>query len=233
MDAGDMYTDWKKTCILQTLLFKEFAMKPMDRSGQRFGRLIAIEQAGRDNAGRVMWRCKCDCGNEKSISSLSLVTGNTLSCGCYFKDRVTKHGGHGKSSFNTWRSMMRRCYNIKDKDFPNWGGKGIAVCNEWHDYKVFAKDMGEPQGDETLDRVDPYGPYTKENCRWASKVIQARNIRVPKSSKTGITGVIFHNKKFYSAITVKKKKYYSKCFDTLEEAAAARKELELLHWGTA
>jgi hypothetical protein len=227
-----MYTDLKTCCILQALNLKEFVMpKVIDRTGQRFGKLVAVEQAGRSASKKVLWKCVCDCGNESIVDACSLVTGNTTSCGCVIPN--FKHGGWNKSSYNTWRAMMRRCYNQKAKDYPRYGGKGISVCKSWHDYATFANDMGEPSGKETLDRINPNGNYEPSNTRWASPTTQARNIGVPRKSKTGITGVLFHNNYYYAAITVKKKKFYSKVCATIEEAAAARKELERLHWVVA
>jgi hypothetical protein len=104
------------------------------------------------------------------------------------------------------------------------------VCAEWLSYLTFAADMGEPEGDETLDRIDPYGNYNKTNCRWAGVKTQCRNLRKRANSKTGVIGVSIAGKKFMAKIAVGKKAYYSKCFFTLEEAAVARKELEAKHW---
>ena len=204
----------------------------VDRVGQVFGRLRVVERAGTDQNKKVVWRCACECGKEVCVPSGSLVTGNTTSCGCYQKERTTKHGGWRKSSYNTWRAMIRRCTVPTDKDYPRWGGKGIVVCQEWFDYTKFAADMGEPEGNQTLDRTDPYGPYTKENCRWASPLVQARNIRVPKDSESGVVGVIrTYGDKWLASITAGKKRFYGKSRDTIAEAAADRKELERLHWG--
>jgi hypothetical protein len=208
-----------------------FMPKFIDRLGQKFGRLSVVESAGRDRNKKVLWKCLCDCGNTAIIPSGALVTGNTTSCGCAFKDAVTKHGCWNKSSYNTWRAMMRRCYNVADKDYPKYGGRGISVFEPWHEYLVFAADMGEPSGDETLDRIDVYGNYEPKNCRWAGVKTQNRNVRVRANSKTGVTGVSKTNSGSYMAkITVGKQAFYSKCFATLEEAAIARKELERLHW---
>lgn len=228
MVVGEVYTDGILRCILKALLFWSLFMKFIDRTGQRFGKLVVVEEAGRDANKKVLWRCVCDCGGETVLPSGSLVTGNTTSCGCVVPN--LKHGGWKKSSYNTWRAMVRRCHNPKDKDYKRYGAKGIVVCNRWQDYLNFELDMGEPIGTATLHRVDPYGNYEPANCEWASPTRQAREIRTPKTSKTGVTGVLLHNGYYYGTITVKKKKYYSKCFATLEEAAAARKELEALHW---
>jgi hypothetical protein len=207
--------------------------KFIDRTGLRYGRLLVVERAGRTASKKVLWKCACDCGGVTLVDACSLVTQNTTSCGCANKDAITKHGGWKKSSYNTWRAMMRRCYNPVDKDYPRWGGKGVSVYAPWHDYATFAQDVGEPSGAETFDRIDTAGNYEPGNVRWASPTVQARNIRVPKASKTGVTGVLFHGGRYYAAITVKSKKHYSKVCGTVEEAVAARKELERLHWGVA
>ena len=80
-----------------------------DRTGEVFGRLTVILYAGKNNLQKSLWLCRCECGNQVTVPSGSLVTGNTTSCGCYLKSIVTKHGGTGKGSYNTWRAMMRRC----------------------------------------------------------------------------------------------------------------------------
>ena len=203
-------------------------MKFINRTGQVFGKLTVLEQAGRDKLKKVLWRCRCECSEETVVVSGSLVTGNTTSCGC---DKGNyKHGGSGKGSYNTWRAMIRRCTKPHDKDYPRYGAVGVSVCPEWMDYLTFAADMGEPEGDETLDRIDTYGNYTHENCRWAGVKTQCRNTRLRVNSTTGYIGVSVVGKKFLAKITVGKKAYYSKCFSTVEEAAVSRKELELRYW---
>jgi hypothetical protein len=205
-------------------------MKLIDRTGHIFGRLTVLEQAGRDKLKKVLWRCRCECGNELIVVVGSLVTGNTTSCGCYLKEKITKHGGWKNGSYNTWRAMIRRCAIPTDKDYPRYGGKGVTVCSEWLDYTKFVADMGEPEGDETLDRINTYGNYTPENCRWAGVKTQNRNTRLRVNSTTGYIGVSVVGKRFLAKITVGKKSYYSKLCDTVEEAAAARKELEARYW---
>ena len=205
-------------------------MKLVNRAGQVFGKLTVLKQEGRNELKKVVWRCVCNCGNEVCITAGSLVTGNTTSCGCYLKERITKHGGSGKGSYNTWRAMIRRCTVTTDKDYPRYGRVGVSVCPAWLGYNQFVADMGEPEGDETLDRINPYGDYTRENCRWAGVKTQCRNLRIRANSRTGVIGVLMAGKKFMAKIAVGKKSYYSKCFSTVEEAAVARKELEKKHW---
>jgi hypothetical protein len=232
MAAVDMYTDTSAYGKVQASMFRSTVMpRFIDRTGQRFGKLVALERSGTDALKKVLWRCRCDCGNEVTVVAGSLVTGNTTSCGCIIPN--FKHGGWNKASYNTWRAMMRRCYNAKDKDFKRYGAIGVTVCAEWHDYVKFASDMGEPVGTQTLDRISPNGNYIKDNCRWATPTTQARNTRIRKTSKSGHTGVHLRNGKWYAEITHQKKKFYSRVCNNLEEAAAARKELEHLHWGVA
>ena len=205
--------------------------KFVNRTGQRFGKLVVVVRAGVNKFKQVLWQCVCDCGKTTKVPSGALVTGNTTSCGCVIPN--FKHGGWDKSSYNTWRAMIRRCTVQTDKDYPRYGGKGVSVCPAWMEYKNFVADMGEPEGDETLDRIDTYGNYFPENCRWAGVQTQNRNQRLRANSATGFIGVSAVGKRFMAKITVGKKAYYSKVVATVEEAAAARKELERLHWGIA
>ena len=201
-----------------------------DKTGLVFGKLIVLNYVGMNTSHKSLWECKCECGNITTVVSGDLASGNTSSCGCYLKERITKHGGTGKSSYNSWKSMVARCTHKQNKDYWKYGAAGIKVCSEWLDYLTFEKDMGEPIDTETLDRIDSYGNYTKENCRWASPTIQARNIRTPKTNTTGHIGVSNVYGKYMAKITVKKKAYYSKVFNTVEEAVQARKDLELKYW---
>ncbi len=203
----------------------------VDRVGMRYNRLLVVSAAGRAANLHFLWTCVCDCGSRLVVDGCSLVTGNTQSCGCYLKERITKHGGWKKGSYNTWRAMMRRCTRAGDKDFARYGAKGITVCAAWHDYEAFARDMGEPEGTQTLDRIDPYGAYTPENCRWADLNVQARNLRVTARNKSGFIGVNRVKGRWRASLSANNKKYTSKLFDSFEEALRARKEFEQKHWG--
>ena len=208
--------------------------KFIDRTGQVFGRLTVVARAGTNALKKTLWQCQCVCGAVLIVPSGSFVTGNTTSCGCYLKEKITKHGGYQKSSYHTWRAMMRRCYNLKDKDYRKYGAVGVTVCAEWQEYLNFEAAMGEPIGNQTLDRIDTYGNYTLENCRWASITTQNRNIRVRNTSKSGVIGVSQpYSGKWMAKITLGKKAFYSNVCNTIAEAATARKELEQLHWGHA
>ena len=206
--------------------------KAVDLTGLKFGRLLVEKRLSRNKSLKYMWSCRCDCGAQREVNGGCLVSGNTTSCGCYLKERITKHGGTGKGSYNTWRAMVRRCTNPKDKDYERYGAKGVRVCPEWlSDYSAFAVCMGEPQGADTLDRIDTYGDYTPQNCRWASPTQQARNIRHRKNH-SGFKGVhAYGGGRFLAYVTARRVKYYGTVRNTVEEAVADRKHLEEKHWG--
>ena len=153
--------------------------------GQVFGRLTVIRRAG-SRAGRVTWACMCECGSTVEVVSHALTSGHTKSCGCWKDERnrgtPVKHGHARRGAsltptYKTWQNMMTRCYNQKVKSFKDYGERGIKVCNGWHIFENFLADMGERPKGTTLDRVDNNGDYTPDNCRWATKLTQARNTR--------------------------------------------------------
>lgn len=157
-----------------------------DISGQRYGRLTAMYLSKIDENGASVWRCVCDCGNEVDVTVSRLTTGNTRSCGCLHKERVsegakiahTKHGKHGSRLYFVWKNMKGRCNNSNRKDYYRYGGRGIAVCAEWSDnYDMFYEwAMKNGYADDlTLDRIDVDKDYCPENCRWTNMKNQCNN----------------------------------------------------------
>jgi len=122
---------------------------------------------------------KCHCGK---IFITRLMNGNRIqSCGCIrdkaCANRCKIHNSSYHPLYRTWKSMMLRCYNEKNQDYHNYGGRGITVCDRWHDVKNFILDMGEKSYGQSLDRVNNDLGYSEENCRWASNLEQSRNKR--------------------------------------------------------
>lgn len=154
-------------------------MKRKDLVGQTFGELTVIEFAGFYNR-HTHWNCSCSCGGEALATSCNLVRGNTLSCGCLQKRRTSEasktHGLSKHKVYNVWRGMINRCELPNHISYSNYGGKGISVSKEWHDFETFIKDMGlPPEGRFDIDRIDNSKGYQKGNCRWITRKGNSRN----------------------------------------------------------
>lgn len=150
-----------------------------DISGKRYGKLTAIKPNGKGGNGRVRWFCVCDCGGSGSYFKNNLDHGRTH-CGCEAnRSPNLKHGLRNNKLYPTWSSMMARCHNPKSNDYPDYGGRGITVCESWHEVKNFVKDMSPRPKGYSLDRIDVDKGYSPENCRWASAKTQRWNQRKP------------------------------------------------------
>jgi hypothetical protein len=160
-------------------------MRDLSKEGP-FGRLVAIRNVGRKYGKNFYWLCRCECGNEIEVSGGNLVYGSVKSCGCLRRENNTEkarqfswklktHGLSYYPLFSAWYGMMRRCYNKKDKKFSWYGGKGITVCERWHDPQKFIDDMGDRPEGMTLDRKNSDLGYFPENCRWATQRTQHNN----------------------------------------------------------
>ena len=217
-----------------------------DLTGNKYSRLTVIER-GIDvkfkSSNKSTWVCKCDCGNVIEVTTGSLKSGNTKSCGCYKRDMTiksnkenkTKHGLEFHPLYPTWIDMNRRCYNLNAKSYKYYGARGISVCEEWREVP---NDFIEWVVNETdwyngcrlsLDRIDVNGNYEPSNCRFTTYTIQAYNQRVHSNNTTGHRGVHKRGNKWIARMNINGKDNYLGSFEKIEEAAEARqlKEIEI------
>lgn len=160
-------------------------MKFKNLTGKKFGRLIAIKQVGKDKKGNYKWLCQCDCEKEKIILGFSLTGGRTKSCGCLnieiARQRNTIHGHSRKGkitrTYRAWCHMIERCTKSDHRQYENYGGRGIKVCQRWLKFKNFLEDMGECPPGLSIDRTNNNDGYCKQNCRWATINQQNNNTR--------------------------------------------------------
>lgn len=170
--------------------------KFVDLTGQRFGRLVALERCETVKHGNhVKWLCQCDCGNTIKVRSNSLRFGNTISCGCFQIECAmkqvesrTKHGLSNERLYKVWRSIVSRCTNPRNGRYKDYGERGITICEQWRNsYESFRKwaltagyDSNAKRNVCTIDRIDNDGDYEPSNCRWVDMKTQCANRRNTK-----------------------------------------------------
>lgn len=158
----------------------------IDLIGKKFNRLTVIKQSNRNKHGQIQWLCECDCGKKTIVPGHCLRKGNTRSCGCLQREIIgklfTKHGHNSKDGkskvYQAWDDMTQRCTNPNFRQYKDYGGRGIIICERWKKFTNFLRDMGEPTTNKhTLDRINNNGNYCKSNCHWATRKQQQRNKR--------------------------------------------------------
>ena len=169
-------------------LHEESIRKPkVDMTGRKCGRWTVVEYVGRG-----LWKCVCDCGNIRNVSGGSLRNGASKSCGYYKAENDGKHAlTHGESRtrlYKIWRGIKERCYDKNRREYANYGGRGIRMCDSWRESYECFRDWANANGYDvtkgshecTIDRIDNDGDYCPENCRWVDSVIQNNNMRKRK-----------------------------------------------------
>ena len=183
-----------------------------DYIGTMFGKLKIISVFRKDKT--TFANCVCECGSEKAIRLAAIKNGHTKSCGCYniglLKIRGISSGTHRQSSgknrtstYTIWRGMIQRCYDQRSAIYPNYGGRGITICNEWrHSFETFFADMGHRPNGLSINRIDNNGPYAPYNCKWSTVKEQCRNKRSNKLfTINGETKCIAEWSEFYGIVS--------------------------------
>lgn len=204
----------------------------------RYGRYTVLHRDTTRSGKNAYWVCRCDCGTERSVRIDILRNGAVVSCGCYNADtlsaRATVHGhardGAETPTYRTWHGMLQRCSNPANKKWPDYGGRGIRVCDRWaQSFEAFVADMGERPDGKTLDRLDPHGDYTPDNCRWATVAEQNRHKRLDKRNRSGVSGVLWERTRWVARLGSR----VLGRFAAFEDAVAARRMAEQREWGAA
>ncbi len=168
-------------------------MKLIDRAGKRYGNTVVISRAPNksEKDTNARWHCQCDCGNLHVAYGGDLGKGKNTNCGCLRKSQKGVPKTHGMSKtkvYRTWNHMRTRCLNKSDSHYPQYGGRGITVCERWEKFENFVSDMGLPTEDQSIDRIDNDKGYYPENCHWATAAQQANNRRTRRLlTNKGIT----------------------------------------------
>lgn len=161
----------------------------IDIAGQRFGKLVVLEEAEsyERSDGRFDRRVRslCDCGQICIHRVADLRDGSARSCGCSRREGFTTfiHGEARRNNktpeYQAWTDICRRCTNPDFKQWKDYGGRGIRVCDEWlNSFDAFLSHVGrKPSPKHSIDRIDNDGHYEPGNVRWATRSEQERNKR--------------------------------------------------------
>ncbi len=148
-----------------------------DYTGVKLGLLTLVKRVGTGKWGSALWEYKCDCGNKGEITVPCFKLVLHHSCGCNSKfnknPRVKNH-----TLLKAFYSMHKRCYDCNDAGYSNYGGRGVKVCDRWHDFNNYYDDV-IPTWKKGLwaDRTDFNGNYEPSNFRWVTPTQSGRNTR--------------------------------------------------------
>lgn len=155
------------------------AYNTINREGQVFNSWTILTYQYTDKFKKRKYLCVCKCGTKRVKSVSRIVNGTSKSCGCENRENHIIHGMSKTKTYNIWQNIKNRCTNVNATQYKWYGAKGVSICKKWEDSFVsFLNDMGEcPSDNHSIDRVNPYGNYEPNNCRWATAKEQANNRR--------------------------------------------------------
>lgn len=152
-----------------------------------FGSLTALGPVRKSKNGRIIWLCQCKCGNMTEVRTSHLMSGHTQSCGCLGSrmsagERFSTHGLGKTKEYGSWAGIIQRCTNPNDVRYPDYGGRGITICEEWrHSFLAFYNHVSflSHSGEKgySIDRIDNNSNYEPGNVRWSTAADQNRNTR--------------------------------------------------------
>lgn len=210
----------------------QFVNMREDITGQRFGRLIALNFSHKDNRRKTYWDFQCDCGNIKTLRKDSVKCGDIQSCGCLKKEqdeinlnrdgtKPTKYDSYGLSHhtlYHKWLNIKRRCYDVHSNRYDRYGGRGIRICDEWlYSFKTFydwSIVNGWEEGLE-IDRIDVDGNYEPNNCRYVTRKENCNNRSTTR--KIEINGITHSITEWCEIFNMNPKPLYGKSDEKITE----------------
>lgn len=165
--------------------------------GKKYNRLTIISVSKKKGKNAIA-KCECECGNIKEIQLGIVKSGNVKSCGClaYEIQEEFRNGEYKSHSplWHTYSGMMFRCNNPNSRNYKDYGGRGIKVCEEWENdfwaFETWSYEHGYiPNNGLSLDRIDVNKGYSPDNCRWTTVYVQNVNRRPRKSTDSTTRGI--------------------------------------------
>lgn len=207
----------------------------IDLSGQKHNGITILSVYSKETGKATRWKCLCHCGNTFVCIGNYVVSGKTKSCGCkryhysFINDRKT---------YASYTSMLGRCLDPNNKNYPSYGGSGITVCKDWalggkEGYLNFVRDMGIRPPKTSINRINGSKIYSKTTCEWASYSLQSFDQKQRKDSPGPISGVVYRKdrNKWTAAINVNGELISLYYGDSEDEAIEARRRAEIKFFG--